>query len=58
MVYLWICTEADKDAAFLSPAYERPNRGRSKAMKIKSFLVTFFQKSNCFLTKSSKGRTA
>jgi hypothetical protein len=34
----------------LPTALERPDFGRSKAVGNKSFLVTFFQKSNCFLT--------
>jgi hypothetical protein len=32
-----------------SPAFERPQYGRAKAGDNKSFLVTFFQKSNRFL---------
>jgi hypothetical protein len=32
------------------PAFERPQFGRSKAGEIKSFLVTFFQKSNGLLS--------
>jgi hypothetical protein len=36
----------------LPAAFERPYRGRSKAAGNKSFLVTFFQKSNGFLLLS------
>jgi hypothetical protein len=34
---------------FISPTVEWPQFGRSTAAENKSFLVTFFQKSNCLL---------
>jgi hypothetical protein len=38
------------------PAFERPQFGRSKAWKIKSFLVTFFQKSNSLLERRTASK--